>query len=166
MQTYIIYKLWIYNIFTSFRAYGAWCDNVNVNSKIESEGRAIPAEYNSKLVNENRVVLDPVSLKYGWLKEKDSKKEDGILQWPSTDYLDIANIIGLTQPDFLKRLQSNCKQWKCYRYFICEFVREFLYHPITATSVMFFETLRCVGLNKKRIAKYLMALSSLLVAHV
>ena len=80
LQTYIIYKLWIYNIFTSFRAFGAWSDNVNVNSKLESEERAIPDSYASKLVNENRVVLDPVSLKCGWLKEKDDKNGDGILQ--------------------------------------------------------------------------------------
>ena len=32
-----------------------------------------------------------------------------MLQWPSTDYLDIANFIGLAQPDFLKRLQSDYK---------------------------------------------------------
>ena len=75
-------------------------------------------------VNKNCVVPDPVSLKDGWLKERDDKKEDGILQWPPKDYLDIAYIIGLTQPDFLKRLQSDCKQGKCYRYFTCEFVRE------------------------------------------
>ena len=73
LQTYIIYKSWIY-IFPSFRAYGAWCDNVDVDSKLESEERTISAEYNSKLLNENCVVLDPVSLKDGWLKERDAKK--------------------------------------------------------------------------------------------
>ena len=85
-----------------FRAYGAWYNNVGVNSELESEERTISTEYNSKLVNENCVIPDPVSLKDGWLKERDNKKGDGILQWPSTDYLDTANFIGLTQPDFLK----------------------------------------------------------------
>ena len=85
-----------------FRAYGAWCNNVDVDSMLESEERTISAEYTSKLVNENCVVPDPVSLKDGWLKERDNKKGDGILQWPSTDYLGTANFIGLTQPDFLK----------------------------------------------------------------
>ena len=74
-----------------------------------------------------------MSLKNGWLKEKDNNG-DGLLHWPSVDYLDIANLIGLTQPDFIKRLQSDYKQGKCYRYFACEFVREVLYHPISPIS--------------------------------
>ena len=73
LQTYIIYKSWIY-IFPSFRAYGAWCDNVDVDSKLESEERTISAKYDLKLINENCVVPDPVSLKDGWLKERDDKK--------------------------------------------------------------------------------------------
>ena len=140
MQTYIICKSWICNTFPSFRAYGAWCDNVNVDSKLESEERTVSAEYTSKLVNENCVV----SLKHGWLKERDGKKGDGIFQWPSTDCLDIANFIGLTQPDFLKRLQSDYKQGKCCRYFTCEFVGEVLYHPITAASKLCFLTCKVV----------------------
>ena len=99
LQTYIICKSWIY-IFPSFRAYGAWCDNVDIDSKLESEERKISAEYNSKLANENCVVLDPVSLKDCWLKEGDNKNVDGILQWASTDYQDIASLIELAQPDF------------------------------------------------------------------
>ena len=140
LQTYIIYKSWIY-IFPSFRAYGAWCDNVDVNSKFESEERTISAKYTSKLINKNCVVPDPVSLKDGWLKERYNKERDGILQWLSTDYLDIANFIGLRQPDFLKWLQSDNKQGKCYLYFTCEFVWEVLYHPTTAASKLCF--LKC-----------------------
>ena len=87
------------------------------------------------------MVPDSVSLEYGWLKERGDKKGDGILQWSFTDYLDIVNFIGLTQSDFLKRLQSGHKQGKCYRSFTCEFVREVLYHPITAASKLCF--LKC-----------------------
>ena len=148
LQTYIIYKSWIY-IFPSFRAYGAWCDNVDVDSKLESEERTISAEYTSKLVNENCVVPDPVSLKDGWLKERDDKKEDGILQWPSTDYLDIANFMGLTQSHFLNQLQSDYKQGKCYWYFTCEFVREVTYHPIIAASKLCF--LKCKAVPSHRV---------------
>ena len=53
------------------------------------------------------MVPDPVSLKDGLLKERDDKKGDNILRWPSTDYLDFVSFIGLTQPDFLKRLHSD-----------------------------------------------------------
>lgn len=93
LQTYIIYKSQIY-IFPSFRACGVWCDSVDVDSKLELEENTISAEYTLKLVNDNCVVLDPVSLTHGWLKERVDKKGDGILQWPSTVYLDIANFIG------------------------------------------------------------------------
>ena len=139
----ILYKKsWIY-IFSSFkRASGAWCNSVDVDSKLEVEERTISAEYTLKLVNENCVIPDPVSLKDVWLKESDNKKGDGILQWFSTDYLDIPQIIiGLTQPDFLKRLQSDYRQGKCYWYFTCEFFWEVLYHPITAASKLHF--LKC-----------------------
>ena len=87
------------------------------------------------------MVPDPVSLKDGLLKERDDKKGDNILRWPSTDYLDIVSFIGLTQPDFLKRLHSDYKQGKCYRYFTCEYVRDVLYHPITVASKLCF--LKC-----------------------
>ena len=102
-------------------------DNVDVDSKLEyskleSEERTISAEYTSKLVNQNYVGPDPVSLKDGRLKIKTTKKRVFILQWPSTDYLDI--VIGLKQPDFLKRLQSDYKQDECNRYFTCEFILE------------------------------------------
>ena len=120
----MIYKLcvYFYNIFPCFGAYVAWCDNVDVDSKLESEERTTSAEYTSKLVNENYVGLDPVSLKDGRLKIETTKKRVFILQWPSAGYLDI--VISLTQPDFLKRLQSDYKQDECNRYFTWEFILE------------------------------------------
>ena len=54
--------------FPSFRAYGTWCDDVDVDSKLDSEERTISAEYTSRLVNENCVVSDLVSLKDDCLK--------------------------------------------------------------------------------------------------
>ena len=100
---------------------------------MEAKERTILEEYTAKLVVQDTVIPDPMSLKDGWLKEKDNNG-DGLLHWPSVDYLDIANYIGLTQPDFIKRLQSDYKQGKCYRYFACDFVREVYYHPISSTS--------------------------------
>ena len=100
---------------------------------MEAKERTVLEEYTAKLVVKDTVIPDPMSIKEGWLKEKDNSG-DGILHWPSVDYLDIANYIGLTQPDFIKRLQSDNKQGKCYRYFACDFVREVFYHPISCTS--------------------------------
>ena len=109
----------------------------------------LSAEYTSKFVNENCVVPDPVSLKDGWLKER-RQKRDSILQWSSTDDLYIANFICLTQPDFLKRLQSDHKQGKCCQYFTCEFVEEVLYHPITAASKLCFLKLQSLHSGKNQ----------------
>ena len=69
-------------------------DNVDVDLKLESEERTISAEYSLKLVNENCVVPDTVSLKDGQLKNRDNKKGDGILQSPSTAYLGITSFTG------------------------------------------------------------------------
>lgn len=78
-----MHKSRVYNIFPSFRVYGAWCDNNDVDSKLELEERTISVEYSPKLVIGNYVIPDPFSLKDGWLKEKDDTG-DGILQWPYT----------------------------------------------------------------------------------
>ena len=47
-----------------------------------------------------------------------------IENWPSIFYTDIANLLSLTQSDFIKRLESEYKQGKAYRYFSWEFVKE------------------------------------------
>ena len=60
-----------YHFFASFRAYAAWCDNTDIDSTLETE-------YSAKLVIANQVLPDPMSLKEGWLKEKD-KNDDGHL---------------------------------------------------------------------------------------
>ena len=43
---------------------------------------------------------------------------------PSIFYTDIANLLSLTQTDFIKHFESEYKQGKAYRYFSYEFVRE------------------------------------------
>ena len=62
----------------------------------------------------------------------------------------IANFICLTQPDFLKRLQSDYKQGKCCQCFTCEFVEEVLYHPITAASKLCFLKLQSLHSGKNQ----------------
>ena len=88
------------------------------------------------------------------VKKRDAKKGHGILQWPSTDNLGIANLIGLTQPDFLKQLQSDYKQRKCNWCFTCEFVREVLYHSITAASKLYFLKCKLAPSNRVKLKSY------------
>ena len=66
-----------------------------------------------------------MTLKSGWIGEI-----KGIQNWPSIFYMDIANLLSLTQPDFIKRLESEYKQGKAYRYFSCEFVREVYFNEL------------------------------------
>ena len=60
-----------------------------------------------------------MTLKSGWIVEV-----KGIQNWPSIFYTDIANLLSLTQPDFIRCLESKYKQGKANRYFLWEFVRE------------------------------------------
>ena len=86
---------------------------------MEHSERCIRAEYKTKLIiNKNIVTPDPLTLKSGWIGEA-----KGIQNWPSIFCTDIANLLSLTQPDFIKCLESEYKQAKVYRYFSCEFVR-------------------------------------------
>ena len=71
------------------------------------------------VINKDIVIPDPLTLKSGWIGEARR-----IQNWPSIFYTDIANLLSLTQPDFINRLESGYKQGKAYRYFSCEFVRE------------------------------------------
>ena len=139
--------------FSSFRAYAAWCDGVEPDESIQAEEDLVFEEYATKLIIESSVLPDPMTLKDGWLKEK-GEPEDGLLKWPSLGYIDIANLIGLTQPDFIKRLQSDYKQGKCYRYFACDFVREVFYHPISDSSRLCFLKCKCIPSQKVKSKPY------------
>ena len=102
------------------KAFSAWCDKVPVNPELEHNERCIRDEYKAKpVINKEIVILDPLTLKSGWIGEV-----KGIQNWLSIFYMDIAYLLSLTQPDFIKRLESEYKQGKAYRYFSCEFVRE------------------------------------------
>ena len=42
--------------------------------------------------------------------------------------------MGLTQSDFIKRMESEYKQGKAYRYYKCDFVREIFFNHISEDS--------------------------------
>ena len=126
--------MYIAFIILFIRAYAAHCDNIPAQAELEEKERTVLDEYVAKLMIDDKVMPDPMSLKDGWLKEKETGGNHGILQWPSMIYVDIANFVGLSQPDFLKRLQSEYKQGKCYRYFANDFVRDIHFHPISEHS--------------------------------
>ncbi|XP_057303348.1 uncharacterized protein LOC130640806 [Hydractinia symbiolongicarpus] len=142
------FKLWSTNALKSFlhvrnkitdgsfeeltaRAYAAWCDNIDVDPELEQRERDVLEEYRSKLTLKDTVFDDPLVLKDGWIGEH---SKSGINSWPSLNYLDIANYIGLKQPDFLRSMQSDYKQGKSFTYFACQFVREIFINTISEDS--------------------------------
>ena len=84
------------------KAFSAWCDKLPVNPELEHNEKCIREEYKVKLVvNKDIFIPDPLTLKSGWIGEV-----KGIENWPSIFYTDIANLLSLTQPDFIKRLEN------------------------------------------------------------
>ena len=65
------------------------------------------------------VITDPLSLKNGWIVQT-----KGIQNWPSVSHADTTNLLGVTQPDSTKRLESDREPRKACRYFSRELVRE------------------------------------------
>ena len=85
-----------------------------------------------------------MTLKSGWTGEI-----KGIQNWPSVFCTNIANFLSLTQPDFIKRLESEYKQGKAYQYFSCEFVREIYINELN--KEVLFCMLKCKFIPSQRI---------------
>ena len=127
-------------------ASSACCDKVSVNTEVEYNKRCIMNEYKAKLIiNKDIVIPDPLTLKSGWIGEV-----KGIQNWPSIFHTDIANLLSLTQPDFIKRLESECKQGKAYLYFSCEFVREIYINELNKETPVCI--LKCKVIPSQRIS--------------
>ena len=129
----------------SFRAFGVWCDNIEADPTLEHSQRSTLEEYRSKLITEESVILpDPLELKTGWVGE-----ETGITKWPSVYYIDISRLMGVTNRDFIHRMETEYKQGKAYRYFHCDFVREIFYHSVDTLSP--FCILKCRVVPSQRV---------------
>ena len=130
------------------KAFCTWCDKVPVNPELERNARCIRKECRAKLlINKDIVIPDPLNLKSGWIGEV-----KGIQNCPSIFYTDIANLLSLTQPDFIKRLESEYKQGKAYRYFSCEFVREIYIDELnknTPVCILKCKVIPCQLINSK-----------------
>ena len=117
------------NVLLFPRAYGVYCDKVDADPELEHKERSVLEDYSSKLVVDDTVVPDPLTLKVNWKGEAID-----ITSWPSVYYSDIASFMGLTQSDFIKRMESEYKQGKAYRYYKCDFVREIFFNHISEDS--------------------------------
>ena len=76
-------------------------DQIEVDPNLEHQERSVLEKYSIKLIVGDVPQPDPMTLKSGW-----KGKKTGITCWPSVYYFDIATFMGLTQPDFIKRMES------------------------------------------------------------
>ena len=85
-------------------------------------------------------IPDPLAVKQGWLAEE---KGSGLSKWPSVYYTNIENYLRKLQKTdgLIRRLETEYKEGKSYRYFKCNFVKEIFYHKISDSSK--FCILRC-----------------------
>ena len=77
------------SLFLSFRAFVAWEDGVLADVEAEHKERQLLAEYKEKLIIDDQVIPDPLTLKKGWLREDGN----GLMKWPSIYFLDIADYL-------------------------------------------------------------------------
>ena len=76
-----------------------------------------------------------------YLPQKDWLGETtGLTKWPSIFYHDIAKYLSSqnSPAEFLHRLDCNYKEWKGYRYFHCDFVKEVFWHTVSEKSPVCF----------------------------
>ena len=60
------------SLFFPFRAFVAWEDVVLPDVEAEHKERQLLAEYKEKLIIDNQVIPNPLTLKKGWLREDDN----------------------------------------------------------------------------------------------
>ena len=74
---------------------------------------------------------DPLDIeKESWMSES-----QGIFNWPSLYYHDIAKYLDHLASTFISQLESEYKLGKAYRYFSCEFVRKIIYFDLPNTDL-------------------------------
>ncbi|XP_053389785.1 uncharacterized protein LOC128552753 isoform X2 [Mercenaria mercenaria] len=118
--------LYILGVWTCMLAFCCWEENITVDVSAEQEQRRLLAEYQGKLVVEGEIILDPISIKNGWLTEKLGRPK-----WPSVYITDISDYLNTKNPETLmKRLLNEYKEGKAYRYFSSEWVKEVHYHDL------------------------------------
>ena len=93
------------------------------------------------------MLTDPLEIeKDSWMSES-----QGIFNWPSLYYHDIAKYLDHLASTFISQLESEYKLGKAYRYFSCEFVREIIYFDLANTDLCILKSkvVPCQRVNNK-----------------
>ena len=90
----------------------SWCDKMHVSPKVELKERCITEECKAKLVIQKALLSQILCLSRmdGSVRSRHTKLSINI-------YTDIAKLLSVSQPYFIKRLKNECKQEEVYRYF-------------------------------------------------
>ena len=105
--------------FFFFRAFHCWENGITSDADAEHRVRMLLNQYKEKLIIEDHMIPDPITLKDGW------KREDGLTKWPSLYFSDISDYLKTkTSSELMKHLINEYKEGKAYRYFTCKWVKE------------------------------------------
>ena len=97
--------------------------------------KIIVDNYQEKLNIDLFKVLDPLSIKSGWIGEK-----QGMITLPAIFFHNIAKYFEAKSPaDFIIRLYSEYGQGKAFLYFACELFKIFLKESLRILSVLYNE---------------------------
>ena len=117
--------------FFFFRAFHCWENGITSDADAEHRVRMLLNQYKEKLIIEDHMIPDPITLKDGWKRED----EDGLTKWPSLYFSDISDYLKTkTSSELMKHLINEYKEGKAYRYFTCKWVKEVFYHVISDKS--------------------------------
>ena len=103
----------------------------------EHEEKKLLVEYleNLKVYESNSVAQKMLPDRLEIEKDSWMSESQGIFNWPSLYYHDIAKYLDHLASIFISQLESEYKLGKAYRYFRCEFVREIFYFDLANTDL-------------------------------
>ncbi|XP_065659185.1 uncharacterized protein LOC136083633 [Hydra vulgaris] len=131
------------------RAFSAYEEGCEVNVDCEHSERLLLDIYTEKFLSCN--LPDPLSLKSGWCGE-----EEGMRSWPSLYFMDIERyFLKISrQENLCRKLESEYKGGKSYRYYSNNFIGEVFIHNINTDSLFCLFKTKCVPSQRVNTKSY------------
>nr|XP_047124919.1 uncharacterized protein LOC124807246 [Hydra vulgaris] len=133
----------------NFRAFSAYEEGCEVDVDCEHTERLLLDVYTEKFLSCN--FPDPFSLKIGWCGE-----EEGMKSWPSLFFMDIEKYFLKVsrQEKLCRKLESEYKEGKAYRYYLNNFIGEIFIHSVGCESIYCLFKTKCVPSQRVNAKSY------------
>ncbi|XP_047124919.2 uncharacterized protein LOC124807246 [Hydra vulgaris] len=131
------------------RAFSAYEEGCEVDVDCEHTERLLLDVYTEKFLSCN--FPDPFSLKIGWCGE-----EEGMKSWPSLFFMDIEKYFLKVsrQEKLCRKLESEYKEGKAYRYYLNNFIGEIFIHSVGCESIYCLFKTKCVPSQRVNAKSY------------